>query len=104
MHCLTSHWKSVLDKGGLYYYLVTIVTIKIICAALFVIRGFVLQEKNDNGEDTFQIAKTPFDESKSYKKISSIFYSYTIFAFYRDAVGNAKKGGSKEKTGKHAGF
>ena len=53
MHCLTSRWKSVLDKEGLYYYLVTIVTIKIICAALFVIRGFVLQEKNDNGEDTF---------------------------------------------------
>ena len=53
MHCLTSHWKSVLDKEGLYYYLVTIVTIKIICAALFVIRGFVLQEKNDDGEDTF---------------------------------------------------
>ena len=53
MHCLTSHWKSVLDKGGLYYYLVTIVTIKIICAALFVSRGFFLQEKNDNGEDTF---------------------------------------------------
>ena len=54
MHCLTSHWKSVLDdKEGLCKYLVTIVTIKIICAALFVIRGFVLQEKNDNGEDTF---------------------------------------------------
>ena len=53
MHCLTSHWKSVLDKGGLCKYLVTIVTIKIICAALFVIRGFVLQEKNDDGEDTF---------------------------------------------------
>ena len=50
---LDFHWKSVLDKGGLYYYLVTIVTIKIICAALFVIRGFVLQEKNDDGEDTF---------------------------------------------------
>ena len=53
MHCLTSHGKSVLDKGGHYYYLVTIVTIKIICAALFVIRGFVLQEKNDDSEDTF---------------------------------------------------
>ena len=53
MHCLTSHWKSVLDKGGLYYYLVSIVTIKIICAALFVIRGFFLKEKNDNGEDNF---------------------------------------------------
>ena len=53
LHCLTSHWKSVLDKEGLYYYLVTIVPIKIICAALFVTRGFVLQEKNDDGEDTF---------------------------------------------------
>ena len=54
LHCLTFYRKIVYDdKEGLCKYLVTIVTIKIICAALFVIRGFVLQEKNDDGEDTF---------------------------------------------------